>query len=329
MTVTREIIDGKEYFHLVDEHHDLYIGNFAFGLECTSKGVKVIAEFDAWGRSFPYCCYAEIALWVNGIKHDYTNIDLGACSQPPMIYYDSGFRISETKSRYRIVSNYVGCAKNIIFAVYDRDAGWFVPLVSWEGFRIFQLRPVKSVETNTGYSITYEIYNYSKRACKLPVLIRYLDTFEVIGQDIVTFSEGQLKVTKTYGADKRVRAYAYKPNCSYTYDGDSFYAYLTDPSTLATELVLPEVMSKITATPDKKEIESYPGMDVTLRYTVENNSNYSVEVTLDLTVNGSEVNVPKTARISAGGSETVQWTLHFSDYGSYEVCPKILGVRLL
>ena len=327
MSVTKEIIDGKEYFHVKasDSYgYDYYVGNFSFGF----SGKKVVVEFDAWGRSWPYCCYAEIALWVNEVKSSYSSFKEGSCSQNPMIYYNSGFGISETKKRYRITSDGdLDCGYRVIFAVYDIDRGWFVPIAEFKDFWIFQFRPVRSVETEEGYSITYEIYNHSRRACKLPVLVKYTDTGEVVSKEIISFSNNQLYVTKSFAADRKVRPYPYKYDYAYYEEGVPFYRYEKDPTTLATELAVPDIESKIDIEPKSAEMLAEPYTRITVPFIVTNNSDYNVKLVIDLTVNGNPVNVPKTVDVPAHGSKEVSWQLQFSE-GEYIVCPVISGILL-
>jgi len=314
MAVTKEIIDGKEYFHEKssnDYGYNYYIGNFSFELKCTSTGVASVIEFDAWGSSWPVCCFADIAVKADG----------------GLIYSNSGFRISETKQRYRIETLDVPEVSRVTFCVYDLDAHDYVPLVSFNDFWIFKFRVIRSVQTETGYSITYEIYNLSRRACKLPVEIKDING-NVINYDIISFSTGQEMVTKTFGSSTKVRAYAYKPDCSYTHEYP-YYLYKSDPTDIANELAFSEVLSSLEVVPEKEEIETYPRVDTYVKFKVTNGSRYDIEVTLDLTYNSTPVNYPKTVAIPAGGSAAVQWTLHFPDYGRYEVCPKILGIRLV
>jgi len=321
MVVRKEIIDGEECFHIRDEDRDIYMCNFSYSLSCTSRGLLVTVEFDAWGRGT-----LSISLWVGSVRSSYTDVNFGACYVPPKIYY-AKLGVTSERQRYRITSqDYLRCGDKVVVAAWDSGAGWFVPVTSWSGFWIFQLRPVKSVTTSTGFSITYEIYNYSKRKCVLPVEVRD-DSGNVLYTDLVKFSDGTLKVTKTYGSNTRVKALAYKPSCKYVYDNDTYYTYFEDPSTIAAELA--GVQPEISITPDRETITASPREDVYIKYSITNNSQYNTEVTIDLTVNGTEVNVPKTMSIPAGGSTTVQWVLHFPDYGSYEVCPKILGVKLV
>jgi len=324
MSVKKEVIDGIEYYHLRDSNHDLYIGNFSFGF----SGRKVVAKFDAWGRSWPYCCYARIALWVNKIRSSYNSFKEGSCSQTPMIYYNSGFSISKTKKRYSIISTAnLDCGYSVIFSIYDRDIGWFVPLAEFRDFWIFQFRPIRSVQTNEGYSITYQIYNHSRRSCKLPVLVKYLDTGEVVSKEIINFSNNQLYITKSFAADKRVRPQPYKYDYSYYEEGVSFYRYTKDPSTVATELIVPNIESKINIAPKSVEMYADPYTRIDVPFTIGNNSDYNVKIVADLTVNGNPVNVPKIVYVPAHSVKEISWQLQFAK-GEYKVCPIISGIML-
>jgi hypothetical protein len=185
----------------------------------------------------------------------------------------------------------------------------------------FGFEPVASKWTPEGYTITYKIYNYKRKACRLPVEIYDKATGEAIKHQYVEFSDGEFEKTVTFGHSSEIRARAYKYDVKYGKYWDVF-GYYSDPSGIEIPLPPPENF-EVAVTVDKTT--AAPGEQITATVTVKNYEDRKITLTIDLTKNGSEIGVPKTVTVEAKEEASETWTLRFSTVGDYEICPLVTG----